>query len=144
MHTTLAYVVKTPQADAVAPEIRAPMREHRWSWARSVWSEVLSYVVSTRNREIAVRMALGAENREVRRMVVLQGARITVAGVVTGLLAAFFLTRVRESLPFGVGSLDVPTLAAMAGLMLAVALLASYVPVRRASSVDPMESLRAE
>lgn len=175
-----AYVVKTPRADAIAPEIRALMREHvpespmyrvftmaglaDRSMAQLSFTMlmlgiasalalvlgavglygVLSYVVSTRNREIAVRMALGAENREVRRMVVRQGAQITGAGVVTGLLAAIFLTRVLESLLFGVGSLDLPTFAAMAGLMLAVALLASYVPARRASSVDPMESLRAE
>jgi len=105
---------------------------------------VLSYVVSTRKREIAVRMAVGAADRTVRRMVVLQGARLTAAGVVTGLFAAAFLTRLLDSLLFGVGTLDVPTFAAMSGLMMAIALVASYVPARRASSVNPMEALRAE
>ncbi|MDX1393402.1 MAG: ADOP family duplicated permease [Gemmatimonadota bacterium] len=175
-----AYVVKTPRAGAIAPDIRALMREHvpespmyrvftmealaQRSMAQLSFTMlllaiasglalilgtvglygVLSYVVSTRNREIAVRMALGAENRRVRRMVVLQGARITAAGVAAGLLAAVFLTRVLDSLLFGVESLDVATFTAMSTLMLTVAFLASYLPARRASSVDPMESLRAE
>jgi ABC-type antimicrobial peptide transport system permease subunit len=105
---------------------------------------VLSYVVSNRAPEIAVRMALGAEAQRVQRMVVLQGARITAAGVAVGLVAALALTRVLDSLLFGVGSLDVPTFVAMSAVMIAVALLASYVPARRASSVDPMRSLRVE
>jgi ABC-type antimicrobial peptide transport system permease subunit len=105
---------------------------------------VLSYVVSLRTREIAVRMALGAEALRIRRMVVLQGARVTLAGVAFGLLAALTLTRVLDSLLFGVGTLDVLTFVAMSGVMLAVALLASYIPARRASSVDLMQSLRSE
>jgi ABC-type antimicrobial peptide transport system permease subunit len=105
---------------------------------------VLSYVVSNRAPEIAVRMALGAEAVTVQRMVVLQGARITGLGVVIGLAAALLLTGFLESLLFGVGSLDVPTFAAMAAVMLAVALLASYLPARRASLVDPMRALRVE
>lgn len=175
-----AYVVKSPRADVMAPDIRALMREHvpespmyriftmealaQRSMAQLSFTMlmlaiasglalilgavglygVLSYVVSTRKREIAVRMAVGAEGRTVRRMVVLQGARITAAGVATGLVAALLLTRLLDSLLFGVGTLDVPTFVAMSGLMLAVALLASYLPARRASLVDPMESLRAE
>ncbi len=105
---------------------------------------VLSYVVSLRTREMAVRMALGAEAVQVRRMVVLQGARVTLAGVAFGLLAALTFTRLLASLLFGVGTLDAPTFIAMSGVMLAVALLASYIPARRASSVDLMESLRSE
>ena len=175
-----AYVVRTPRANEIAPDIRALMREFvpespmyrvftmealaQRSMAQLSFTMlmlaiaavlalvlgavglygVLSYVVSTRNREIAVRMALGAQHGAVRRMVVLQGARITAAGVVTGLLAALFLVRLLDSLLFGVGALDVPTFAAMSTVMLAVALLASYLPARRASAVDPMESLRAE
>jgi ABC-type antimicrobial peptide transport system permease subunit len=77
-------------------------------------------------------------------MVVSQSARITLAGVVVGLVAAFFLTRLLGSLVFGLGTVDVPTFAAMSAVMVAVALLASYVPARRASSVDPMQSLRTE
>jgi putative ABC transport system permease protein len=105
---------------------------------------VLSYVVTHRAPEIALRMALGAEAERVRRMVVLQGARVTLAGVGIGLVAALVSTRVLESLLFGVGSLDVVTLIAMSSVMVVVALLASYIPARRASLVDPMDSLRAE
>jgi putative ABC transport system permease protein len=105
---------------------------------------VLSYVVANRAHEIAVRMALGAQAGRVLRMVVSQSARITLAGVVVGLVAAFFLTRLLGSLVFGLGTVDVPTFAAMSAVMVAVALLASYVPARRASSVDPMQSLRTE
>ncbi len=105
---------------------------------------VLSYVVSQRTREIGIRMALGARAAELRRMVVAQGGRITLIGVVVGLALAAFLVRVLESLLFGVEALDLPTFGFVSGMMLAVALLASYIPARRASSVDPMESLRAE
>jgi ABC-type antimicrobial peptide transport system permease subunit len=105
---------------------------------------VLSYVVSRRAPEIAVRMALGAEATRVRRMVVMQGARVTLGGVAFGLVAAIAFTRVLDSLLYGVGTLDVLTFVAMSGVMVAVALLASYIPARRASSVDPMQSLRAE
>ncbi len=105
---------------------------------------VLSYVVSLRGREMAVRMALGAEAVRVRRMVVLQGARVTLAGVAVGLLAALAFTRLLDSLLFGVGTLDALTFVAMSGIMLAVAFLASYIPARRASSVDLMQSLRSE
>jgi putative ABC transport system permease protein len=79
-----------------------------------------------------------------RRMVVVQGARVTLAGVAFGLVAALGFTRLLDSLLFGVEALDVPTFVAMSVVMLAVALLASYVPAQRASSVDPMDSLRAE
>lgn len=105
---------------------------------------VLSYVVAQRTREIAVRMALGAQVPQVRRMVVLQGGRVTLVGVVLGLLAAFGLTRILGSLLFGVGALDPSTFVALSMIMLAVAVLASYMPARRASAVDPMHVLRAE
>jgi ABC-type antimicrobial peptide transport system permease subunit len=105
---------------------------------------VLSYVVAQRAPEIAMRMALGAEAHQVRRMVVLQGARVSLAGVALGLVAAVAFTRVLESLLFGVGTLDVLTFVGTAGVMLGVALLASYIPARRASLVSPMRSLRAE
>ena len=77
-------------------------------------------------------------------MVVMQGARVTLAGVAVGLLAALALTRALDSLLFGVGTLDAPTFVVMSSVMVAVALLASYIPARRASSVDPMQSLRSE
>ena len=105
---------------------------------------VLSYVVARRGQEIAVRMALGAEAQRVRRMVVMEGARVTLVGVAVGLVAALGLTRVLETMLFGVGKLDVLTFVVMSGVMVAVAFLASYLPARRASSVDPMRSLRTE
>ena len=105
---------------------------------------VLSYVVSQRTREIAVRMALGAEAPRVRRMVVVQGGRVALLGVLLGVLAALGLTGVLESLLFGVQALDVATFVGMPAMMLAVAALACYLPARRASSVDPMEALRGD
>jgi len=105
---------------------------------------VLSYVVSQRTREIGIRMALGAEARGLRRMIMAQGGRIALLGVVIGVVAALLVTDVLESLLFGVSAVDVPTFAGMSAVMIAVALLASYIPARRASSVDPMRSLRAE
>ena len=105
---------------------------------------VLSYIVAERTREIGVRMALGAEARRVQGMVVGQGARVLLVGVVIGLAVAAASTRALRSLLFGVGALDFPTFAAVAGGMVLVGLLAAYVPARRASRVDPVESLRGE
>ena len=103
---------------------------------------ILSYVVAERTREIGVRMALGAEAGRVRRMVVVQGARVVGVGVVLGLGVAFVATRVLASLLFGVAAFDLPTFAATAAVMVGVGVMASYLPARRASSVDPVESLR--
>jgi predicted permease len=105
---------------------------------------VLSYLVTQRKREIAVRVALGAEPPGLRRMVVLQGGRVALIGVVVGVLIALGVTRFLATLLFGVQALDGSTFVVMSSVMLAVALLASYVPARRASAVDPMESLGAE
>jgi ABC-type antimicrobial peptide transport system permease subunit len=89
-------------------------------------------------------MALGAEPPGLRRMVVLQGGRVALIGVVVGVLIALGVTRFLATLLFGVQALDGSTFVVMSSVMLAVALLASYVPARRASAVDPMESLGAE
>ena len=105
---------------------------------------VLSYVVSRRTREIGIRMALGAQTRELRRMIVAQGGRVTLVGVVIGVVAALAATRVLDTLLFGVGAMDVATFVLMSAIMLGVAVLASYIPARRASAVDPMQSLRSE
>ena len=105
---------------------------------------VLSYVVTQRTREIAVRMALGAEARSLRRMLVLQGGRLALIGIAIGVLIAFGVTRFLESLLFGVQPIDMLTFVGMSSVMLAIALLAIYVPARRASAVDPMQSLRME
>lgn len=105
---------------------------------------VLSYVVTQRGREIAVRMALGAERAGLRRMVVLQGGRVALLGVVTGVVVSLGVTRFLATLLFGVETLDLSTFVAMAALMVGVGLLASYLPARRASAVDPMQSLRTD
>jgi ABC-type antimicrobial peptide transport system permease subunit len=105
---------------------------------------VLSYVVAERTREIGVRMALGAQAGRVQRMVVGQGTRVLVVGVVLGVVAAAASTRALRSLLFGVGALDPATFAAVAGGMVLVGLLAAWLPARRASRVDPIESLRGE
>jgi ABC-type antimicrobial peptide transport system permease subunit len=105
---------------------------------------VLSYVVAERTKEIGVRMALGAEAKRVQSMVVAQGARVVVLGVVIGLGIAAGTTRVLGNLLFGVEAADVGTFLGMSVTMMFVGLLASYLPARRASNVDPIESLRGE
>jgi putative ABC transport system permease protein len=105
---------------------------------------VLSYGVTQRTQEIGVRMALGAEAKTVRRMFVWQGTRVALLGVVVGALAAVALTRYIQTLLFGVGRLDTIAFAGMSAVMLAVALIASYIPARRASRVDPLVALRSE
>ncbi len=105
---------------------------------------VLSYVVDERTREIGVRMALGARATQVRAMVVGQGVRVVGVGVAIGVLVAFAGTRALSSLLFGVQPLDVATFVAMPLVMVLVGLLASYLPARRASNLDPIESLRRD
>jgi predicted permease len=105
---------------------------------------VLSYIVAQRTREIGVRMALGAEAGVVRRMVVAQGARVVAVGVVVGVAVALASTRALGSLLFGVKAVDGPTFVGMSVSMVLIGLLASYVPARRASRVDPIESLRGD
>jgi len=105
---------------------------------------VISYAVAQRRREIGIRIALGADQADVLRLVVGQGASIAGAGVVLGLGAAFALTRWMSSLLFGVSATDPGVFAGISLLLAAVALLASYLPARRAMRVDPMQSLRCE
>ena len=175
-----AYVVKSPRAEELAPEIRALLREYvpeapmyrvftmdglaDRTLAQLSFTTlmlllasgialllgavglygVLTYVVSQRAREIAVRMALGAEPAAVRRMVVLQGGRVALVGIGIGILAALGVTSVLQSLLFGVDKFDAVTFAATSAMMLVVAMVASYIPAHRASSVDPMQALRGD
>jgi putative ABC transport system permease protein len=105
---------------------------------------VLSYVVAERTREIGVRMALGAEASQVLRMVVGQGARVVGLGVAIGVVIAFLSRKALGNLLFGVAPFDLATFVAMSAAMLAVGMFASYMPARRASNVDPVESLRGD
>lgn len=105
---------------------------------------VMSYAVSGRTREIGVRMALGAQPRNVLALVMRDGIIVTVAGVALGLAGAFAATRVLGSQLYGVGTTDAVTFAAVSLLLAAVALVASYIPARRAMKVDPMIALRYE
>jgi putative ABC transport system permease protein len=105
---------------------------------------VISYSVAQRTNEIGIRMALGAQAGDVLRMVGAAGLKLAVAGVVIGGLLAFALTRVLSGLLFGVSAVDAATYAAMAGTLVAVALLACWIPARRAARVDPLIALRYE
>jgi putative ABC transport system permease protein len=104
----------------------------------------LSYVVAQRTREIGVRMALGATASLVRRQVVSQGARVVLVGVVIGVAAAVASTRFLGTLLYGVEAVDPLVFATMSVLMIGMGVLASYMPARRASSVDPIEALRSD
>ena len=103
---------------------------------------VISYSVGQRGREIAVRMALGAEPAKILRLVIGQGMVLALAGIAVGVIGAVTLTRFQASLLFGIDSADPLTYAGLSLLLGAVALLATYVPARRASKVDPMAVLR--
>jgi predicted permease len=105
---------------------------------------VISYVVSQRTREIGLRVVLGAESRSVRKMVLRQGLRLAAVGVFVGLIAGAAVTRLMSGVLYGVSPLDPLTYGLVALILTAIALLASYLPARRASRVSPMDAIRAE
>ena len=105
---------------------------------------VLSYVVAQRTREIGVRMALGATPGTVRREVVSQGTRVVLVGVAIGIGVALASTRFLGTLLYGVEAVDPVVFAAMSVIMVGMGVLASYVPARRASGVDPIVALRSD
>jgi len=175
-----AYVVKSPRAASLGPEVRelvrqvapeAPVyREYTMEFLaqRSMMQlsftmltlgvvsglalilgavglyGVLSYVVAERTREIGVRMALGATAGAVRRMVVTQGAKVVLVGAVIGIVVALLSTRALGALLYGVEAVDPLVFLAMSVALIGIGMLASYLPARRASRVDPMESLRSD
>jgi putative ABC transport system permease protein len=105
---------------------------------------VLSYSVSQRMHEMGLRMALGANARDLMRLVVGQGIRVALAGVTAGLLASVAATRLLVGMLFAVSPLDPLTFMVVAVVLVAAALLASFIPARRATKVDPMVALRYE
>ena len=105
---------------------------------------VISYSVAQRNQEIGIRMALGAQRGDVLAMVLTHAGKIAAAGVLTGLVASLFLTRLMSKLLFSVSPFDPVTFATVAGVIVATALIASYIPARRALRIDPARTLRSE
>jgi predicted lysophospholipase L1 biosynthesis ABC-type transport system permease subunit len=105
---------------------------------------VLAYAAMQRRREVGIRMALGATPRSVKSMFVYRGLILVSLGIAMGAVAAAALTRLMSSLLFGVTPLDIATFAGAAAVLTLAALFASYMPARRAATVDPMETLRAE
>jgi len=105
---------------------------------------LLSYLVSQRTREIGIRMAIGASQRDVQALIVRKGLLLTGAGVVGGLTLALAVTRLMRALLYGVGPFDLATFATVPAILLVVALLASYLPAARATRVSPLLALRSE
>jgi putative ABC transport system permease protein len=105
---------------------------------------VMSYSVTQRTQEIGIRLALGAQRQDVLRLIIVQGMRIVGVGLIAGLLGVFVSTRLFQSLLFGVGATDLPTLIAVTVILGAVAFVACLLPARRATLVDPIQAIRTE
>ena len=105
---------------------------------------VMNYSVMLRRRELGIRIALGARGPDVLRLVLGQGLALTLIGVGVGMAGAYALTRLMESLLYGVTATDFLTYGSVSGVLILVGLLASFVPARRATKVDPMIALRSE
>jgi putative ABC transport system permease protein len=105
---------------------------------------VVAYSVAQRTREVGIRMALGAQKRDVLKMILAQGVALVAWGTGIGLIACYWLSRLVSSQLYGVSALDPVTLASVVFLLIVVALVATYLPARRATKVDPLVALRYE
>jgi putative ABC transport system permease protein len=105
---------------------------------------VISYAVTARTQEIGIRIALGAQRHDVFKLVVGQGMMLAMSGLAIGLAASFALTRLFKSMLYGISTTDAMTFVVTALLLTAVAILACYIPARRATKVDPIVALRYE
>jgi putative ABC transport system permease protein len=105
---------------------------------------VMAFSIAQRTPEIGLRMALGAGQRQVRRQILREGVTLSAGGLVLGIAGAFALGRAMQSTLLGTGAMNTPVLLTVAAVLLGSAMLASYLPARRASAVDPMIALRQE
>jgi putative ABC transport system permease protein len=105
---------------------------------------VMAFTVAQREHEIGLRMALGASRGKVVGMILKEGMTLALFGLGLGLVGAYFVGRALESGLYGVGKLDASAIVAVASVLLAAAMLASWIPARRAASVEPMQALRSE
>jgi putative ABC transport system permease protein len=105
---------------------------------------IISYSVSERTNEIGIRMALGAQPKDVLKQVLMQGLKLALLGIVIGLIGAYILTGVMASLLYGVSTRDLTTFAIVPVILIVVTLIACYFPARRATKVDPVIALRFE